>query len=308
MRLRVRSRHRLRTVAGADTAAPASARALARGGLGARRTALLAGGLWLAGVLVPAPASAQARVQAQTQTQTRAPVPAAGVRVAVAANFGAPMQALAQAFEQASGQRVTVAVGSTGSLYAQIRHGAPFEVLLAADDETPERLEREGLAVPGSRRHYATGRLVLWSAQPDAVDARAEVLRRAPAAGTRLAIANPKLAPYGRAALQTLQRLGLAPIWQPHLVQGENIAQVHQFVASGNAAMGFVALSQVPMRPDGQPATGSAWLVPAALHDPIRQDAVLLKAGQDNPSARALMAFLQTDAAARIIRGYGYDR
>ena len=168
---------------------------------------------------------------------------AAEVQVAVAANFTAPMQKIAAAFEQDTGHRAKLAFGATGKFYAQIRNGAPFEVLLAADDETPAKLEREGAALAGSRFTYAIGRLALWSARPGYVDDQGEVLKRG--AFKHLAIANPKLAPYGAAAVETLDRLGLLAALQPKFVQGENIAQTFQFVSTGNAELGFVALSQV---------------------------------------------------------------
>lgn len=228
---------------------------------------------------------------------------AAEVTVAVAAHFSAPLQRLAQAFERATGHTVRASVGATGALYAQVRHGAPFEVFLSADDRTPARLESEGLAVSGTRFVYATGRLVLWSADARLVDAQGAVLRAAPA--HRLAVANPKTAPYGAAALQTLQRLGVAERWRPHLVQGENIAQVHQFVASGNAPLGFVALAQV--RASGSTASGSAWLVPTHLHDSLRHEAVLLGRGQGQPAAQAFMAFLKSEQARAIIDAFGYE-
>ena len=225
------------------------------------------------------------------------------VQVAVAANFTAPAQKIAAAFEQATGHKALLAFGSTGRFYAQVRNGAPFQVLLSADDETPARLEKEGLAVAGSRFTYATGRLVLWSAAPDTVDAQGEVLRRP--GGGKLAIADPKLAPYGAAAVEAISRLGLTAQLQPRLVQGENIAQAYQFVSTGNAAMGFVALSQVMV--EGRIASGSAWVVPAGLHAPIRQDAVLLASGKDNPAATAWLAFLRGDAARAIVRAHGYE-
>lgn len=228
---------------------------------------------------------------------------AAEVKVAVAANFSAPMQRIALAFEQETGHKAVLAFGGTGSFHAQIRNGAPFQVLLAADDETPLKLETEGLGVPGSRFTYATGRLVLWSRQPGLVDDKGEVLRSGKF--QRLAIANPKLAPYGAAAVETLTRLGLLAELQPRIVQGDNIGQTYQFVASENAQLGFVALSQV--HADGRISQGSGWLVPASLHQPIRQDAVLLKAGQGNPAASALLTFLRGDKARAVIRSYGYE-
>lgn len=232
-----------------------------------------------------------------------APAGAAEVKVAVAANFTAPLQKIAAAFERETGHRLVVSFGSTGRLYAQIRNGAPFEVFLSADDEAPARLEREGLAVAGSRFTYATGRLVLWSPQPGVVDAQGQVLRRPPAGP--LAIADPKVAPYGRAAVQALTQLGVLEAWRPRLVQGESIGQAHQFVASGNAPLGLVALSQVTE--SGRPAPGSAWVVPANLHEPIRQDAVLLVRGQANAAAAAFLRHLRSDAVRTLIRAHGYE-
>ena len=230
-------------------------------------------------------------------------VRAAEVQVAVAANFTAPMHRIAAAFGADTGHRALLSFGSTGMVYAQIRNGAPFQLLLAADEETPARLEKEGAAVAGSRFTYATGRLVLWSAQPGVVDDRGDVLRR-PGQG-RIAVANPKLAPYGAATAQALTALGLLQRLQPRFVQGENIAQAFQFAASGNAPIGFVALSQVMV--DGRITKGSAWVVPASLHAPIRQDAVVLAAGKDNAAAAALVAYLKGDKARAIIRSYGYE-
>ena len=227
---------------------------------------------------------------------------AAEVTVAVAANFSAPMHRIAAGFEKDTGHRAVLAFGSTGRFYAQVKNGAPFQVLLAADDETPAKLEREGAAVAGTRMTYAVGRLVLWSAQPGAVDARGEVLRRP--TGGRLAIADPKLAPYGAAALQALGRLGVLGAWRDQFVQGESIAQAYQFVATGNAAIGFVALSQVMS--EGRIQRGSAWVVPADLHDPLRQDAVLLPAGRDSAAARALLQYLASPNARAIMLSYGY--
>lgn len=224
------------------------------------------------------------------------------VQVAVAANFTASMQRLAPLFEQQTGHKVVVSYGSTGKFFTQINSGAPFEVFLAADDETPAKLEQNGGAVAGTRFTYAIGRLVLWSRQVGAVDASGDVLRSASI--DRLAIADPRLAPYGAAAVQTLRSLGLLERWQPRLVTGESISQAHQFVATGNAVLGFVALSQVYA--DGRIAQGSAWVVPTRLHDPIRQDAVLLARGRTNPAARALLEFLRSEPAQVVIRDAGY--
>jgi len=232
------------------------------------------------------------------------PCQAAEVHVAVAANFAAPMQRIALTFEQETGHKSILSFGSTGSLYAQIRHGAPFEILLSADSQTPAKLESEGLGLTGSRFTYAVGRLVLWSKQPGFVDEKGQVLRVGKF--DRLAIANPKLAPYGAAAIQTLTQLGLLTSMESKLVQGENIAQAFQFVATENAQLGLIALSQVMV--EGKIAQGSAWIVPSKLHAPIAQDAILLIKGRDNPAAMALMRYLQSDRVKAIIRSYGYTQ
>ena len=230
-------------------------------------------------------------------------VQAAEVRVAVAANFSAPMQKIAQTFEQETGHKALLSVGSTGNFYAQIKHGAPFDVLLAADDETPKRLEKEGLAVTGTRFTYAVGRLVLWSKTPGWVDDQGQVLRSAKF--QRLALANPKLAPYGAAAVEVMHHMNVLSALQPLWVQGENIAQTYQFVATGNAELGFVALSQVWS--EGKLQAGSAWIVPSALHAPIQQDAVLLSAGRNNPAALALLTYLRSARAKAVITSHGYQ-
>ena len=228
---------------------------------------------------------------------------AAEVQVAVAANFTAPMQKIVAEFEKDSGHKVQLAFGATGKFYAQIRNGAPFEILLAADDETPARLEKEGAAVAGSRFTYAVGKLVLWSAKADFVDDQGEILKKGNF--KHVSIANPKLAPYGLAAVETLTALKRLDAIQPKFVQGENIAQTHQFIATGNAELGFVALSQVMK--DGKIAEGSAWVVPASLHQPIRQDAVLLENGKDKPAASALLKYLGGEKSKAIIKSYGYE-
>jgi len=225
------------------------------------------------------------------------------VQVAAAANFAAPMEKIAAAFKRQTGHELLVSTGSTGKFYAQISNGAPFEILFSADAETPAKLERQGLAVPGTRWTYAIGRLVLWSPKPDFIDAQGEILKQG--RFSRLAIANPKLAPYGQAAEETLKTLGLYDQLQPKFVTGENIAQTWQFVGTGNAELGFVALSQV--YEDGKIRQGSGWIVPDALHQPIRQDAALLKPGQDRPAARALLEFMKSDAARAIIAAAGYS-
>jgi molybdate transport system substrate-binding protein len=222
--------------------------------------------------------------------------------IAVAANFTAPMKQIAAAFRQETGSKVIASFGSTGKLYAQIRNGAPFEALLAADDKTPKKLEKEGMAVPTSRFTYAIGKLVLWSARYDLVDDKGRVLEHGDF--DKLAIADPKLAPYGVAAIETLSALRLKKALEPKLVVGENIAQAFQFVDSGNADLGFVALSQI-MR-DGKVTTGSAWIVPAGLHAPIRQDAVVLQKGKSSPAVAALMKYLKGEEVRAIIQSFGY--
>ena len=225
------------------------------------------------------------------------------VRVAVAANFATPLKTLAAEFEKESGHTLALSAGASGKLYAQIKSGAPFDVFLSADDETPSRLEKEGDAVSGSRFTYAVGRLVLWSAQLNTVDAQGAVLK----SGNfkHLALAAPHLAPYGAAAVQTLTQLGLLTALQPRFVQGESIGQTYSFVASGNAELGFVALSQV--FENGRINQGSGWIVPASLHEPLRQDAVLLTRSRDKAAARALLAFLQGSKARGLIRAFGYE-
>ena len=225
------------------------------------------------------------------------------VNVAVAANFTSPMKKMATMFEQDTGHKARVSVGATGGFYAQIKNAAPFEVLLAADDETPLKIEQEGLAVKGTRFTYASGRLVLWSKQLNFVDDKGEVLQQL--RFDRLAMANPKLAPYGLAAAEMLSKTGLWKTVQTKLVMGENIGQTYQFVATENAQLGFVALSQVWA--DGKLTQGSAWVVPAHLHNPIKQDAVLLIKGQDNDAAKALLNYLRSDKAKAVIRAYGYE-
>ena len=229
------------------------------------------------------------------------PAWAQDVVVAVAANFSAPAQKIATAFTAASGYKVNLIVGSTGKLYAQIKNGAPFHILLSADDETPARLVKEGAGVEGSPFTYAVGRLVLWSKQVGVVDAQGQVLR---GNFERLAIADPKLAPYGAAALEVLDKLQLRSQVQARLVQGESIAQAYQFVSTGNALLGFVAASQVMV--DGRITEGSAWVVPASLHTALKQDVVLLQSAKGNVAAQAFLGYLKSEPAQAIIRSYGY--
>lgn len=224
------------------------------------------------------------------------------VAVAVAANFTAPMQKIAAQFEKDTGHKAVLSFGATGKFYAQINNGAPFGILLAADDTTPEKIAKEGKGVDASRFTYAIGQLVLWSKQAGYVDNQGAVLKTGNY--QHIAIANPKLAPYGLAAMETLNKLGLTAQVQPKTVLGENIGQTYQFAASGNAQLGFVALSQV--MEDGKIREGSAWIVPAAMHEPIRQDAIVLNSAKDNAAAKALMDYLKGDKARAIIQSYGY--
>lgn len=224
------------------------------------------------------------------------------VQVAVAANFSGPIARIGEGFTAATGHTLKVSTGATGKFYTQIVGGAPFEVLLAADDETPKKLIAEGHARADSRFTYALGTLVLWSAQPGFVDDQGAVLGSDRV--RHLAIANPKVAPYGAAGLEVIKARGLTAALAPKLVTGESIAQAFQFVATGNAELGFVALSQVAV--PGKPVTGSYWVVPANLYGEIRQDAVLLKAGAGNPAARALLDYLKSEPAKTLIREFGY--
>ncbi|MHA3735280.1 molybdate ABC transporter substrate-binding protein [Pseudomonas sp. Eth.TT006] len=225
------------------------------------------------------------------------------VQVAVAANFTAPIQAIAADFEKDTGHKLVAAYGATGQFYTQIKNGAPFEVFLAADDSTPEKLEKEGDTVKGSRFTYAIGTLALWSAKDGYVDGKGEVLKKNEY--KHLSIANPKAAPYGLAATQVLEKLKLTEATKAKLVEGQNITQAYQFVSTGNAELGFVALSQIYK--DGKVSSGSAWIVPASLHDPIKQDAVILNKGKDSAAAKALVDYLKGPKAAAVIKSYGYQ-
>lgn len=227
---------------------------------------------------------------------------AAEVSVAVAANFTAPMKIIAQHFERDTGHKAVLSFGGTGQFYAQIKNGAPFSVLLAADTLTPAKIEKEGLGVQATTFTYAIGQLVLWSKKPELIDDRGEILKTGNF--SKIAIANPKLAPYGAAALEVLNRLGVVNQVKPKIVEGSNIAQTYQFVFSENASLGFVALSQV--YEDGKLKQGSGWIVPNSMYSPIRQDAILLNPGRDNPAAIALLTYLQSEAAKAVIRKFGY--
>jgi molybdate transport system substrate-binding protein len=220
------------------------------------------------------------------------------IRVAVASNFAGAMQTLAAAFEAQTGNRVVLSFGSTGKHYAQIINGAPFDAFFAADEQRPARLEAARRAVAGTRFTYALGRLVLWSPRAGYVDAQGRVLR---GDFRHLAIANPRLAPYGRAAEEVLRALGLWEEVADRLVRGENVAQAFQFVASGNAELGFVARAQLVQPPGSK--NGSRWLVPPTLYSPITQQAVLLK---DHGAARELLAYVRGGQARAVIEHYGY--
>jgi molybdate transport system substrate-binding protein len=225
------------------------------------------------------------------------------VQVAVAANFAGPMAKIAAEFAHDTGHKAVTSIGSTGKFYAQIKNGAPFYVLLAADQATPQKLQDEGLLVEGQRFTYAVGKLVLYSARPGFVDGEGKVLK----VGNfgHLALANPKTAPYGAAGTEALKSMGLMESLQSKIVQGDSIGQAFDFVATGNAELGFVALSQVA--PPDKTIPGSWWVVPAGLYKPIRQDVVLLKAGEGHAAARALMDYLRSAKIKALIRSYGYE-
>ena len=221
------------------------------------------------------------------------------VTVAVAANFTAAAKEVVAAFKAETGHRARLSFGSTGKLFAQIVNGAPFDVYLAADQDRPKRAAAEGWAVAGSRFTYAVGKIVLFSTDPDLIDSSADVL--AGERFNRLAVGNPKTAPYGAAAVEALKGLGLYDQVAGRLVYGDNIAQTYQFVATGNAELGFVAAAQI-----AETDSGSRWPVPEELYTPIRQDAVLLSKGAANDAARAFMAFLGGPSARAIIARHGY--
>jgi molybdate transport system substrate-binding protein len=221
------------------------------------------------------------------------------IHIAVASNFTHTIKLLGTRFEASSGHKVTFSFGSTGKHYAQIKHGAPFHALFAADVKRPELLDKEGIALPGSRFTYAIGKVVLWSPKKDVVDAQGKVLQD----GTfrHLAIASPKLAPYGRAARQVLVQRGIWEALQGRMVRGENIGQTFQFVKSGNAELGFIALSQI--KHPARAIEGSVWAVPQSLYSPIEQQAVLLR---ESDAARAFLTFVRSDESLEIMRGFGY--
>ena len=224
------------------------------------------------------------------------------VMVAAAANFREPLEAMARDFGRATGHEVVISAGSTGQLYAQIAHGAPFDVFLAADQARPAQAVEAGLAVPGTRRTYAEGRLIVLFRDP-ATRARLGTPPDLAQVAT-LSVANPATAPYGAAAMQVLERMGVAGALAGRIAEAQNVSGVNAAVDTGAADAGFAALGSVA-EPGGPEPEG--WLVPGELHDPIRQDAVLLRRGRDNPAATAFLDWLAGDEAGRLIRGYGYD-
>jgi len=228
------------------------------------------------------------------------PALAADTQVAVAANFTEPAKEIATAFAAATGHKAILSFGSSGQFYSQMARGAPYDVFLSADADRPKKAEQDGLGVPGTRFTYAIGRLVLYSKTPGLVDDKGAVLKSA--SFQKVAIADPASAPYGVAAVQTMQKLGVYAALKPKVVMGSSIAQAYQFVSTGAAEVGFVALSQV-IAQDG----GSRWVVPASNHAPIDQQAILLFTGLKNPAAAAFLTFLKTPQAIAIIKRYGYE-
>ncbi len=225
------------------------------------------------------------------------------IQVAVAANFAGPLKSIAADFEKESGHKLVIAADATRKLYAQIKNGAPFEIFLSADQETPSKLAKEGDAVPSTQYTYAIGKLALWSTKANFVDSKGEVLKTGNF--THIALANPKTAPYGAAGVEVMQKLGVLDALSPKFVQGENIAQTYQFISTGNAELGFVALSQVIK--DGQIADGSGWIVDPNLYSPIKQDAILLTKGKAHKAAETFLFYLQSIKTKANIRKFGYE-
>ncbi|MEZ0123098.1 MAG: molybdate ABC transporter substrate-binding protein [Candidatus Reddybacter sp.] len=230
------------------------------------------------------------------------------VTAAIAANFAGTIKYLKPLFERESGHRLVTSFASSGTLFAQIHHGAPFDVFLSADEQRPQQLIDGGMAVADSAFIYTTGLLVLWSSQPELIDPQGNILRAGHWSDKNIrhiALANPKTAPYGRAALQTLETMQLVDAMRPYRVTGQNIAQTFQFVASGNAQLGFIAQAQVLALPESE--RGSSWRVPQAMYSPIQQEAVMLMRGRENSAAKAFLQFLQSPRAKKIIRARGYQ-
>ncbi len=229
-----------------------------------------------------------------------APARAADTLVAVAANFTEPAKEIATAFKAATGHNAILSFGSSGQFYAQMARGAPFEVFLSADADRPTKAEQDGLGVAGTRFTYAVGRIVLYSKTPGLVDNAGAVLKTGKF--EKLSIADPAAAPYGLAAVETMNKIGVYNRLKPKLVIGTSITQAYQFVETGAAELGFVAWSQVINIPGG-----SRWLAPRTYHAPIDQQAILLYTGQNNPAAKGFLAFLKTPASIAIIKKYGYE-
>ena len=227
---------------------------------------------------------------------------AAEIKVAVASNFANTLKEIAVEFQRDTGYQLAITPGATGKFYAQISNGAPFDVFLSADDETPRKLAQEGKAIAASQFTYATGRLALWSPSPDLVDKNADILKTDKF--KYIAIANAKVAPYGQAAVQTMQKLGVLSKIEPRVVQGESIAQTFQFVSTGNAQLGFVALSQI--FENGKIKTGSAWIVPEEMHEQLKQDAVVLQSCKNTSACQALMDYLKSEKIKKMMSSYGY--
>ncbi|MFD2175251.1 molybdate ABC transporter substrate-binding protein [Rhodobacter lacus] len=227
------------------------------------------------------------------------PAAAEEVIAAVAANFTKPAQEIAALFTEKTGDTVTLSFGPSGQFYTQITQGAPFEVFLSADAKRPAKAVEDGFGVPGTNFTYARGTLVLWSADPKAIDGTEAALKANP---EHVAIADPASAPYGAAAVEVIEKLGLTEALAPKIITGKSIAQAYQFTATGNAPIGFVAYSQVI-----GDETGSQWIIPQEDYTPIKQDAVLLQPGANDPAAKAFLAFLKSPEAIEIIKKYGYE-
>ncbi|MGO2235853.1 molybdate ABC transporter substrate-binding protein [Marinomonas sp. UCMA 3892] len=224
------------------------------------------------------------------------------IHAAVASNFTAPMKDIVKQYEEESGNKVILSFGSSGKFFAQIQNGAPFQIFLSADENKPDALEKAGLIVTGTRFTYAIGALALWSVKPDFIDNNDARLKSGDF--NKLALANPKLAPYGIAATEVLEGLGLTESTKSKWVMGENISQTYQFASTGNTDLGFVALSQIMS--EGRITKGSSWIIPTDQYSPIRQDAVLLKSAENSTAAKELLNYLRSDKARSIIHSYGY--
>ena len=227
---------------------------------------------------------------------------AAEIKVAVASNFANVLKEIAIEFQKDTGHQLAITPGATGKFYAQISNGAPFDVFLSADDETPRKLAQEGKAIASSQFTYAIGRLALWSPNLEMIDKNADILKTDKF--KFIAIANAKVAPYGQAAVQTMQKLGVLTKIEPRVVQGESISQTYQFVSTGNAQLGFVALSQIVE--NGKIKTGSAWIVPEEMHEQLKQDAVVLQSCKHMSACQALIEYLKSEKAKKLMASYGY--